>query len=285
MSDRLSLDLFDNALDFLVSSSGHALSDSQSDWKYALLHLAAAVELLLKTRLEQEHWSLLFADVDKADLTKLHSGDFKSIDFEGACARLAKIASVSIDEADLQHLDQLRKLRNRVQHFEIHVELEQIKSLLDRGINFFVGFMQENLPDRLAAHDPRFERIYGHLRELESFVETRLESIDHELKRAPDLVECGWCWQETLILGSGDPRCAFCGFTMPASEYVEYLGEGSTGGECLVCGEQTLSFVLVHNEFGYDHCVSCGTRQSMCLRCRHRSVGVNDVCPECGYNP
>src|SRR6266568_2543373 len=76
---RLQLSLLGNALDYLenaVNRAAHVASRLDDPgttprrehrrWKYAVLHLEAGVELLLKARLSREHWSLVFADVDKA---------------------------------------------------------------------------------------------------------------------------------------------------------------------------------------------------------------------------
>jgi hypothetical protein len=42
-------------------------------FKYAVIHIFAAIELLMKERLRIDHWSLLFDDVNKASLGKLTS--------------------------------------------------------------------------------------------------------------------------------------------------------------------------------------------------------------------
>jgi hypothetical protein len=52
---------------------------SARDLKYAVLHLQAATEVLLKVRLIREHWTLVFKNPDKATLVSYASGDFISI--------------------------------------------------------------------------------------------------------------------------------------------------------------------------------------------------------------
>lgn len=284
MKERLFFTLIDNALDYLLSAAEHARADERRSWKYAVLHLTAGVELLVKARLEREHWSLLFADVDKAAQSALESGDFRSVDFETACNRLENIATVTIDEPTVRHLDQLWKLRNRVQHFAVDVELEQVKSLLANGTNFFIGFLRSNLADEMGTREKKVEAIHEQLREFEEFVQARLASVKDDLVGVPDVVECPRCWQETVAIGRGDPSCAFCGFTASPREMRDMVGEGPVDEACLNCEQRTLSFVLYHNEFGVDYCMSCGTRQTMCLNCRHRSIGENSVCPSCGYS-
>lgn len=109
--------LLENALDYFLSAAENACKDDLRSLKYSVLHVAASVELALKARLFSEHWSLIFADVDKADEAALKSGDFKSADFQTVVERLAKIAKVPISKGNLAHLGELRRLRNCIQHF------------------------------------------------------------------------------------------------------------------------------------------------------------------------
>jgi len=51
--------------------------------KYAVLHLFAGIELVLKERLRREHWSLIFEKTDKANKLSLDKGDFVSVNFNG----------------------------------------------------------------------------------------------------------------------------------------------------------------------------------------------------------
>ena len=56
--------LVENAIDFL----DRALRDLDSAPKYSVIHFYAAVELFLKARLLAEHWSLVIAKRQDADL-------------------------------------------------------------------------------------------------------------------------------------------------------------------------------------------------------------------------
>ncbi|MCE0445380.1 hypothetical protein LT493_11300 [Streptomyces tricolor] len=85
-----------NGIDYLASVVEH-LDENQSevgprDLKYAVLHLQAAVEVLLKARLLREHWSLVFKDPGKATQRDFESADFESCGTEAAVERLREIA-------------------------------------------------------------------------------------------------------------------------------------------------------------------------------------------------
>lgn len=77
----MNITLVENALDFILSAVEWAKGDDVRSLKYAILHLSDGVELILKEKLRRDHWSLLFADVDKANENALKTGDFKSVDF------------------------------------------------------------------------------------------------------------------------------------------------------------------------------------------------------------
>lgn len=75
---------------------------------------AAGLEVMLKTRLAIEHWTLLFEDPARAKLSELKSGEFVSVSASKMVSRLNNVASL-----DLKHKapDKVFKLRNRVVHF------------------------------------------------------------------------------------------------------------------------------------------------------------------------
>lgn len=47
--------------------------------KHIILNLANCLELLVKYRLEQEHWTLIFSDLNKAKNSDYLAGDFVSV--------------------------------------------------------------------------------------------------------------------------------------------------------------------------------------------------------------
>jgi hypothetical protein len=56
-----------NGLDFIHSALEHLQqAEGSRELKYATLHLWSGIEILLKVRLQQEHWSLIFAEPKNA---------------------------------------------------------------------------------------------------------------------------------------------------------------------------------------------------------------------------
>jgi len=137
------------------------------------------------------------------------------------------------------------------------------------------------MADQITSLGKPLERIHKHLRDFTEFVESRMTEIKPELEGAPDLIECHVCWQNTLIIGDGDPHCPFCGFTATPEQLANTLGEGPLDEECLNCGAETMCFILYNNDFGVGYCTTCGTSHSTCQDCGTRFIGKSESCPDC----
>jgi hypothetical protein len=71
MTSSVSFPLLENGLDYMESAVGHLSgSPTDRDLKYGVLHLAAAIEVLLKMRLAGEHWALIFEQSGSASMDK-----------------------------------------------------------------------------------------------------------------------------------------------------------------------------------------------------------------------
>ena len=76
------IDLILDAVERLATKPGGA-TPSDRDSRYAVLHLAIGAEVLFKSALLREHWSLVFEKSDGASLASLASGDFRSVALPG----------------------------------------------------------------------------------------------------------------------------------------------------------------------------------------------------------
>ncbi|MCX5884426.1 MAG: hypothetical protein NT096_00690 [Proteobacteria bacterium] len=258
MADELDLNLIENAEDFLLEAVKYAKGSSPRDWKYAALHLWSALELLLKALLENEHWSLLFEDVDKASQKKLREGDFQTVRFDTALDRIRGIVGVELEQKDLRYLKQLRDLRNRATHFAAKLKVEQAKSLVARGISVFLTLEQRYLheePDKGLEYE-----INQDLQEFQKYVDERLRTLKPELERSdrphPWFRTCLSCNQETLVSRDDTAVCLFCGEEVEFTELADH-SEGP-GGPCPECEDCTLAFVLLNNDEGRFVCPKCG---------------------------
>jgi hypothetical protein len=101
------LTLIGNGLDFF--SEGIQLLDQNDPrkLKYAILHVASAAELVLKARLAQEHWTLIFRNPSKATVEEFERRKFTSVDFDGTLERLKNVCRIDLS----RHRPTLQALR------------------------------------------------------------------------------------------------------------------------------------------------------------------------------
>jgi len=85
---ELRLSLVENALDFFHEAVKSADESDPRKLKYAVLHSASAVELILKARLVLEHWTLVFRDPGKAEVENFEAGKFQSADLQEVQERI-----------------------------------------------------------------------------------------------------------------------------------------------------------------------------------------------------
>lgn len=124
MSDRISFSLLENALDFLTTAVGYVKrrDEQERSHKYAVLHLCDGIELLLKCRLDSKHWTLVLAAIGHTKAEHIRTGDFRSVGWDNAIARLEEIVGIEFETTEKTLLTHLRKTRNRIHHFEVHIE-------------------------------------------------------------------------------------------------------------------------------------------------------------------
>jgi len=291
MPEQIKFSLLENAFDYLLSASEHQAANTARDNKYAVLHLVAGIELLLKARLHYEHWTLLFNDVDKANLSARGRGDFKGIDFDIAIKRLTEVVGIKFDSRNLENLRLLRDVRNKIQHFAIAIDVDTLKSLLAIGYNFALDFYGEEIQElaRRANEDisgELLQNIKDKLNEFAEFVRQRMEILRPDLASAIKVISCPICTQDAMVLGDGRPHCLYCNISSSAEELADLLFWNDTTFrivECPHCGTETC---VSQTEFGKvtGFCTSCGEEGTYykCSRCGRPIVDYHDdPCPRC----
>ncbi len=308
MTEPITCNLAENALDYLLLAGEQAKEGSPRMLKHALATLADGVELLLKARLEMKDWCLVFKDVDQANRQKYEAGDFQSIVFEQAVKRLENICSVQIPNSHLAIINKLRQLRNRIRHFAVSTDNRAANSLIAKTFSFAIEFVTEHLQAVHGELDDELTRLKELLFDYDAFIESRMEEIQSELKEAYCVVRCPVCLQNAFVLGDDDPVCKFClhktDGQSAASEWIDRFGrfqslkdsliepqirgcpncgieacvdmnietDGRRGHVCFVCGE----------EGRYEQCATCSNfcpRDSlggMCVDCRQHFASSND---------
>ena len=289
-SDDLQLNLLKNALDFLLSAAEAVRrNDGPRSLKDAILHVSSGIELLLKARIVREHWSLIFSNIDNASQENLTKGNFTSIGFLAALDRLELIVDIPIDKSLVNHLKELRKLRNRLVHFTAILNREQANSLLAKSMVFCIDFCEQQ-GMHTEATEIQIGEIHRNLTALQEFVDERLEIISSQWRYAT-MWECPECWQETLVVDAGEASCKFCRHKSDPQELAAANSEGGVE-DCPECGEElTFAFILYNNDSGgwicfacgqmgeqYDHCTLCGRMEQF------PNDGDGRICESCWAN-
>jgi hypothetical protein len=300
--------LLENGMDFISSALEHLTEEaSKRTLKYAVLHLSAGIELVLKERLRQEHWALVFADPDKADSAAYEAGDFVSADLGSTLDRLAGICGVELEDNERRTLINFRKRRNRLEHFGTVDSFEAIVASSVEALDIVVDFVTEELdPEQMSKTELELlGKVRSRLGELEAFVQKRLKNIKDVLKsETRTIATCPLCAQQALALDDV-VECHFCGQKTGAESAAEefvtrILGESyyhvaKDGGEWPVaaCPECERESLVDTRHIGDTSpavryiCFACGGKWDddaleQCSRCsRYMRISDIGVCGEC----
>jgi len=250
----LKISLLENALDYILDAS-LKLQETEADntlLKYAIVHLWNGVELLLKRRLMDEHWALIFRDVNKAKPSALESGDFVSVYYDDILIRLRNICEVDLDNY-IDLLNNLRQYRNRLEHYQIDVLRNAAISMLVKIWSFILHFCSSHF---CLKSQPKAQQMFEHIKSItlnhEKYINSRLNEInpilrENEQKNNPrTVIQCPECFQNAMFISDDEDssaKCLFCHSILPWKVAMErWLGAWNMKGPfgCLECGDNGL---------------------------------------------
>ncbi|MFF9214259.1 MULTISPECIES: hypothetical protein [unclassified Streptomyces] len=286
-----------NGVDYLNSACDHLRlgRPTPRGLKYAVLHLQAAVEVLLKTRLQQEHWSLVLKDPGTAKRERFEAGDFDSCTTAAAIARLRDIAGVAIDDKSAKSLAILSKWRNALQHYGLKAPARAIETRAAQVLDFLITFVHDELLPSLPA--PEADAVEDDLtavgfkvRGIQGYIDTRLKRLGEELKDFRDrTLRCPDCDQWALVIRDGTDviDCRFCHARYYGPDQAIFhwaqvyaLQQSVDFVKCPECSETELSMVGVRVLAAPDE------DRLICGHCGHH-FDVIELCSACGtpYQP
>lgn len=214
--EKIEFDLLTNGLDFVLASIYSTVEAEKdiSKIKYAILHLSAGVELILKHRLSLEHWSLIFEDISKAKRANLNTGDFMSVNYNTCLNRLQNICSVELISKDLSIIASLRRQRNKIEHFAFKENVEALKSSLSKVLSIVINFIDEEFErsEFSEVNNEYYKEIRVKSSEFAKFVRLRLSQLKEQLESQLWLGRCDHCLQQTVCIDEASSRliCLFC---------------------------------------------------------------------------
>jgi hypothetical protein len=245
------------------------------DLKYAVLHLQAATEVLIKARLQIEHWSLVVMDIGKCTKEKYNKGEFQSATVTESMRRLTDILQLPIRKEDRQAVEELAKFRNRLQHWGLQETVALVEKQAASVLDFLMRFVDEHLLPELALEDlatlrKEIELVRRGVRDIDTYVETRRARLREELRNYGGCtVECPSCHEWALVVDGKDNKCHFCPATWDseslAHAYTQNYARGDVhedvaSGDCPKC----LTRALI---IGARTAVAQDQRINMCLQC------------------
>lgn len=229
---KILLTLLDNGLDYIyegVTPIYLSHDYSQTSLKYSVLHVYSGIQLLLKERLKQEHWSLIFQDINSATRDKLKSGDFISVYHDELIKRLRNLSGITVDEKPIANL---RILRNRFEHFEINVSIEECEKILAAALDSILTFWNEHLFDKATPQQrEKFNQIRDIVIDYAAYASLRLEkfqaAIDGIKLNGNGLISnCRNCRSLSLAIFLGEEKlckCFVCNELISKEEYVQKI--------------------------------------------------------------
>jgi uncharacterized protein YlaI len=209
--------VINNALDFIERAALLLWDDTisaEQQLKYSTIQLFEGIELLLKSRLMQDHWSLILRDPDKYKPGSFSKGDFLSVNYEQARTRLGSICDVQLDDRSHQAFDALRRLRNRYIHFMCDEPRTSVMATQLKAWHYALQLLEKGFLVLSTEQSAMLGRAGDALRRSENFLETRSQEIKPDLLNAKEkgllVVTCPYCEKVALILGDGWPVCMVC---------------------------------------------------------------------------
>jgi hypothetical protein len=294
---NIKFDLLENGMDFIESSLQSILTtDEPHKLKYAILHISAGIELVLKEILRLEHWSFLFENINNANYNDLQTGDFQSVSFSSILKRFEGIIGKDIRADQKKHFDILRKKRNRIEHFAFQESSNALKGTVSKALTDIIDIIDANID--VQGLSEKSQTLYRTIRQDSSKFDEFVALVKAKLKETIDALElndikvilCPDCLQKLFPL-DGSNTCLFCKYTdSPENIAVRYadvvLNYNSYyaykyGEECPVriCPECGMESLIIESDFAF--CFSCGLdweleKLSYCEYCNELYVKPSD---------
>ncbi|MEW4130404.1 hypothetical protein [Bacillus cereus group sp. BfR-BA-01399] len=272
------LSMTDNGLDFVKRSLKEMEAVDELSIKYAVLHLSAGLELILKSRLQKEHWSFLFDDINKANYQKYVSGDFKSVTFENLINRLTNNCQIEISDNTKKRLQNLKGYRNKMEHYSLNINKMALEATTFEVLSFLIPFIHRE--ELVSRNNELLNYINNRLLKMDNYIKQRYKEISSKLRELPEnikLLDCPYCMQkDTLRLDKA--YCYFCNtqFRNLAVELIpKFMSE-----------ENTFSYKRFNSVEFCPHCTQhsmiVSAEECACLNCL-RVIKPNDYvkCTDC----
>ncbi|MET8292025.1 hypothetical protein ABZV80_43950 [Streptomyces sp. NPDC005132] len=291
-----------NGMDYLVSVVNHLATTSEPRAaKYAVLHLQAATEVLLKWPLIQHDWCLVVEPNDNGDIcdkATFERGDFRSIGLNAAIRLLKDELDIVVSSRSKRAISRLSNHRNRLQHLGMTGSTEAIEASAAKVLDFLLDFVHEHLRPTLNQSDAehvieQMTVVRASLANIQSLISARMTRIKTQLSNGVGpAVECSECGQYAAVVDAATltVSCLFCHSSWKPEEAAEAYANGvlrlswftavADGGEdpVLTCPECDL-LTLVRGTRLSD---TPDAQDDFCFNCGQQFTGMHSCEGGCG---
>ncbi|MCX5426170.1 hypothetical protein [Streptomyces sp. NBC_00078] len=256
-----------NGVDYLVSVVDHLTVDDVGprEIKYAVLHLQAAAEVLLKARLVREHWSLVFDDPGQATERAFRSADFKSCAINEAVTRLCNIVGITITDKEQEALRDLGRDRNALQHYGLTHNARALEARAGRVLDFLVRFLDEILLPDLDRDEKNtvgtdMIHIRNGLEHIHTYITQRMRRLRGEMRGQEErTIVCPTCGQLALVADRTQNGCRFCGTSWITAPWLIQMWLDEPTHDCPRCHQElvVIDVVVASESDPVSFCFGC----------------------------
>lgn len=201
---------FEESLEFL----NEALDNfDHQKFRFASLHAAMAIEMILKERLARENPILVMDNVDKV-------GDKFTATMKKVIPRLLNLG-VDLNK-DRELIKEIVDLRNEIAHRGYQSDPKKVQNLLAACFGFISKFSENELEEDLKEHleENKYHRFKEYFKEWDAVVREAVEAAAEEgqedSKSSPLVYDCPYCTVgETVTIRDGSGFCHLCRETIP----------------------------------------------------------------------
>lgn len=272
MKYKYAFGLLDNARAFLESAVEYARQDRQEQWRFALLHLTTALELLLKAVLATENHKYLVAGKAQISHRQFDEGDFRTVGIDDCIERIGRMGRLSLNHPQRMTIKTLQHLRNRVVHYTNPSNSNELKAAVGAGLNLFIEINNAEFRDEDPYGAKTMSQLVVELHNYDDFVKDRLASLSEQLRsstrpRTCHTDECSHCLQDATVIDGDHVRCLFCGYAMTVQGYAELISDDRSAEKCPGCGRQAVAKHQWKDREATYECFCCGYFRGPELKC------------------
>jgi len=214
------------------------------NYKYAIMHLAHAIELVLKSILARHGRLLFIKEIDKR-------GRCRTVNVHECCERLKEHCDIKIDEARIERIEGIRELRNDIEHFaptaspaEMRKTALSVMSDVASMIDDFLGKkISQYLDGTLIGVLNEADKETTLLRKAaEKSIADFVKGLREDQATRYGVRDCWLCHQQYCVVDQERSHyvCHFCGFERKIGR-CEKCGfykivERVEGGDTWLCG-------------------------------------------------